>query len=52
MPTDTAAKPRRHADTTAARAAALATFARRRAERAIAELERQGYTVIPPQPGP
>ena len=33
----------------AGRRAALATFARRRAERAIAELDSQGYTVISPE---
>ncbi len=44
----TTARPLR--DTEKARRAALATYARRRAERAVAELESQGYTVtvIPP----
>lgn len=36
-------------DTSAARRAASETFAKRRADRARAELESQGWTVIPPQ---
>jgi hypothetical protein len=45
MPTTTD-KPRR--DTTAATEASRRTFAKRRADKAIAELTAQGYTIIPP----
>lgn len=36
-------------DTSAATSASQRTYARRRAERARAELEKQGWTVIPPE---
>lgn len=44
---DSQTTPKRN--TEAARRASLKTFARRRAARAKAELESQGWTVIPPQ---
>lgn len=41
-------RPRTSERGAAGRRAALATYARRRAEKAIAELDSQGYTVITP----
>jgi hypothetical protein len=50
VPTDTAERPRRYSDTSAARTASLATFAKRRISKAIEELTRQGKTVVVIEP--
>jgi hypothetical protein len=48
MPMSVATADMRRRDTTAARLAAQATFAQRRAHKALVELDKQEYIVLPP----